>query len=202
MWKSEKEAVLNAARELSGKGLVIGTSGNVSVRIKCGSGEQLLAITPSGRHYDSMSLQDIVVINFDGVSVEGEFEPSTEKMLHIGIYNAREDVQAIVHSHSIFGSILSVSRMDIPVITEDQVECLGGKIKVASYALHGSDKLVQNVVSALGKRNAVIMAHHGTLSVGADMKGALINCEMLEKTAKIYIYANLLGNVNRLSDTG
>jgi L-fuculose-phosphate aldolase len=159
-----------------------------------------MAITPSGRSYDTMNSNDIVIVDFDGVRIEGEYEPSTEKMLHLGIYKARKDVKAIVHSHAIYGSIFSVSGMDIPVVTEDQVEYLGGGIKVAGYAIHGSTELVTNVVSALGSRNAVIMANHGTLSVGASIEQALINCEMLEKTAKIYLYASLLGNVNTLPD--
>jgi L-ribulose-5-phosphate 4-epimerase len=201
MWEIEKEAVLKTAQALEEKRLVIGSSGNVSVRTKDGSGKEVMAITPSGRYYDSMNPEDIVIVDFNGVCIEGEYEPSTEKMLHIGIYTARKDVHAIVHNHSIYGSIVSVSGMDIPVVTEDQVECLGGGIKVAKYALHGSAKLVENVISALGNRNAVIMANHGTLSVGKNVKEAFINCEMLEKTAKIYIYASLLGNVNILSAT-
>jgi L-fuculose-phosphate aldolase len=200
MWESEKETVLKTARALAEKGLVIGSSGNVSVRTRDGNGKEVMAITPSGRYYDSMVSDDIVIIDFDGVRIEGEYEPSTEKMLHIGIYKARKDVNAVVHSHSIYGSIVSVSGMYIPVVTEDQVECLGGEIKVAGYAPHGSAGLVKNVVSALGKRNAVIMANHGTLSVGTGIEEAFINCEMLEKTAKIFIYASLLGEVNTLSE--
>jgi L-fuculose-phosphate aldolase len=201
MWETEKKAVLKTAQMLEEKGLVIGSSGNVSMSTKNGNGKEVIAITPSGRYYESMNPEDIVIIDFNGVCIEGEYEPSTEKMLHIGIYKARKDIHAIVHSHSIYGSIVSVSGMDIPVVTEDQVECLGGGIKLATYALHGSAKLVENVISALGNRNAVIMANHGTLCVGKNVKEAFINCEMLEKTAKIYIYASLLGNVNILSDT-
>ena len=198
MWESEKTAVLETARELVRKGLVVGTSGNISVRIKDGNGGNLAAITPSGCFYDSINPDDIVIVNFEGLSIEGSLEPTVEKMLHIGIYRARDDVNAIVHSHSVYGSILSVSRHDIPLITEDQAVCLRGEVKVAGYAQYGSIELAQNVVQALADRNAVIMANHGTLSVGTDIRKALTNCEILENTAKIYVHALLIGKVNGL----
>jgi len=120
-------------------------------------------------------------------------------MLHIGIYKSRSKVKAIVHAHSVYGSILSVAHLEIPAILDDQVTCLGGEIKVAEYALPGSGELVQNVVNALGPRNSVILANHGTLSVGRDLKEAFTNCEMCEKTAKVFTNALSIGKVNSLS---
>jgi L-fuculose-phosphate aldolase len=157
-----------------------------------------VAITPSGRYYDSLSSNDIVIVDFEGKLVEGKLKPSVETMLHIQIYKKRKKVNAIVHSHPIFSSVAAVAGLEIPAILDDQVTCLGGEIKVAEYASSGSQKMVRNVVSALGSRNAVIMANHGALSVGRDIRDALTNCEMLEKTAKIFIYAFGLGKINFL----
>jgi len=195
MWDIEKKAVLEAAQQMDQKGWVVGTSGNVSMRIREPSGLDLLAITPTGRYYDSMDVDDIVVLNFDGERVEGKHTPSIETMLHMGIYKARKKVKAIIHIHPIFGSILAVTGLEVPPILDDQVTYLGGEIKLAEYALSGSQDLVRNVVSALGSRNAVIMANHGALCVGRDMREAFTNCEMLEKTAKIYINALSVGKV-------
>ena len=198
MWNSEKKMVLQAAQQMAEKGLVVGTSGNVSLRLGKYGERELLAITPHGRYYDSMDVDDIVVLDFEGECVEGELDASIEKMLHIGVYKARRKVNAIIHAHPVFGSALAVAGLEIPAILDDQVTQIGGEIKVTEYALSGSPEIVQNVLSALGPRNAVLLANHGALSVGRDMREAFTVCELLEKTAKIYICALSLGKVNLL----
>ena len=198
IWNSEKKAVLEAAQQMAQKGLVVGTSGNVSMRISEPGGRQLLAITPNNRYYDLLDVDDIGIVDFEGECVEGELTASIETMLHIGIYIARTKVNAVIHTHPVFGSILSVIGAEIPPILDDQVTYLGGEIKVTEYSLPGSQELVKNVVPALGPRNAVILANHGTVTVGRDMREAFTNCEMLEKTARIYIYALGAGKIKPL----
>ena len=197
-WSSERKAVLEAAQQIAQKGLVSGTSGNVSMRLRERGRRELLAITPSGRYYDSLDVDDIVVVDFEGERVEGELATSIETMLHIGVYRARKKVNAIIHTHPVFGSAISVAGLEIPAILDDQVTYIGGEIRVARYALPGSLELAENVVSALGSRNAVLLANHGALSVGGDMREAFTVCELLEKTARIYAYALGLGTVNPL----
>ena len=198
MWDSEKKEVLEVAQEMDRRGLVEGTSGNVSMRLEDPGGRGLVAITPNNRHYDSMKMDDIQVVDFEGQHIEGELTTSVETMLHIGIYKARKKVNAIVHTHPVFGSVLAVARQEIPPILDDQVTYLGGEIGVAAYALPGSEELASSVVSALGPKNAVLLENHGALTVGRDMREAFVNCKVLEKTARIYIYALSLGKVNPL----
>lgn len=198
MWESERKEVLEAAQRMAEKGFTVGSSGNVSLRIKESGGRELVAITPSGRYYDSMKADDIVIVDFEGQRVEGELAPSIETMLHIGIYKARKKVNAVIHTHPVFGSVIAVTGMEIPPILDDQVTQIGGEIKVAQYALSGSPEMVKNVIAALGPRNAVLMANHGALSVGRNMREAFTICELLEKTAGIYISALGIGKVNLL----
>ena len=198
MWESERKEVLEAAQRMAKKGLTVGSSGNVSLRTKESGGRELVAITPSGRYYDSMKADDIVIVDFKGQRVEGELAPSIETMLHIGIYKARKKVNAVIHTHPVFGSVIAVTGMEIPPILDDQVTQIGGEIKVAQYALSGSPEMVKNVIAALGPRNAVLMANHGALSVGRNMREAFTICELLEKTARIYISALGIGKVNLL----
>ncbi|MBA7603295.1 5-deoxy-D-ribulose 1-phosphate aldolase [subsurface metagenome] len=197
-WNSEKKAVLEAAQQMANMGLVVGTSGNVSMRLGEHSGRELLAITPNARYYDTLDVDDIVVADFEGENVEGELAISIERMLHIGIYKARKKVNAIIHTHPVFGSAISVAILEIPAFLDDQVTYIGGEIKVAEYALPGTQALVDNVISALGPRNAVLLANHGAVSVGRDMREAFTICELAEKTAKIYICALSLGRINPL----
>ena len=201
MWETEKAMVLDTARSMLEKGLVVGTMGNVSMRVhNQKNDEDLVAITPSGCYYDALTVNDIVVVDFNGECIEGNKRPSIETMLHIGIYKARRSICAIVHAHPVFSSTVSITCREIPPLLDEQVVCLGGEIQVADYALPGSEGLVRNVISALGKRNAVILANHGALAVGADLKGAFTNCEMLEKIARMYIYTLGTGVVKLLPE--
>jgi L-fuculose-phosphate aldolase len=200
MWDSEKKAVIEAAQEMVRKGLVVGTAGNVSLRLKDPSGRELLAITPSGRYYDSLNVDDIVVVDFAGQRVEGELRASIETVMHIEVYKARKKINAVVHAHPAFCSAIAVAGMDIPPLIDEQVILIGGEIKVAKYGFPGTPELAKNAVSALGPRNAVILANHGALSVGRDMREALTICELAEEMAKIYVSALSLGKVNPLPD--
>jgi len=198
MWESEKKAVIEAAQEMARKGLVVGTAGNISMRLKSPGGRELLAITPSGRYYDSLKVDDIVVVDFAGQKVEGELKATIEMVMHIEVHKARKKINAVVHAHSPFCSAIAVAGMDIPPLIDEQVVLIGGEIKVAQYGFPGTPELAKNVVSALGPRNAVILANHGVLSVGRDMREALTICELAEELAKIYVSALGLGKVNQL----
>ena len=175
-WPEEKNQVLEASREIARKGLVVGTAGNVSLRLPPVDGREILAITPSGRYYDSLTLDDIQVIDFEVEPVEGDLAPSVETMLHIGIFGARNNVNAVIHTHSTFASAIAVAGMNIPAILDEQVTFLGGEIKLAEYAMSGSEELVENALAALEERNAVLLANHGVVGVGRTMRDALTAC--------------------------
>jgi L-fuculose-phosphate aldolase len=198
MWESEKRQVIEAAQEMERKGLAVGAAGNLSLRLKDPAGRDLLAITPSGRYYDLLKVDDIVMIDFNGQKIEGELKASIETVMHIEVHKARKKINAVVHAHPAFCSTLAVVRMDIPPLIDEQVIYIGGEVKVAEYALPGTPELAKNVVSALGPRNAVILANHGLLTVGRDMREALTFCELAEELARIYISALSLGKVNQL----
>jgi L-fuculose-phosphate aldolase len=197
-WQEEKKTVLEAALKMTAEGLVVGKTGNVSLRLAPEKGRELLAITPTRREYDSLSFEDIQVVDFEAEPVEGDLPPSVETMLHIGIYRSRKNVRAILHTHSLYASVMAVAGLEIPPILEDQVSFIGGVVKLARYALSGSDELVANVIEALGPRNAVILPNHGAVGVGRTMREAFTVCRILEKTARIYLGARALGNVNTL----
>ena len=199
-WAEARHQVLEAARQMHREGLVVGTSGNVSLRLPPEGGRKLLAITPSSRYYDTMTADDIQVIDFDARPVAGDLPPSTETNLHIGVYRARADVNAVVHTHPVYASAISVTGRDIPPILEDQVVFLGGEIKLAAYALPGSDEMVVNVVDALGLKNAALLPNHGAVTVGRTLCDALTAASLLEKTARVYYLALLTGKVNPLPE--
>lgn len=197
-WHEQKKLVLEAAQKILEKGLVVGTAGNISLRLPLQGKRQLLAITPSARHYDSLGLDDIPIVDFNGQTVEGNLRPSMETMLHIGIYRARENVNAVIHTHSVYASAVAVAGLDIPPLLDDQVAFLGGAIKLAEYALSGSPEQVASVTAALGDRSAVLLPNHGVIGTGRTVRHAFTACELVEKTARIFLLALSTGTVNHL----
>ena len=190
--------VLGAARALLAAGLTIGNSGNVSARVGGTGGHVLLAITPYGRYYDELASHDVIVVNEAGVPIEGKGLPPIEWLLHVAVYHARPDVNAVIHSHPPLGSAMAVVGQPIPPILEDQLTFLGGQIRVAPHVAISSEEGTRCAVEALDGRNACLLANHGVLTVGQDLKAALVACQYLEKLAMAFLYASWVGRVNVL----
>ena len=190
-----KMEIVEAGKRMLHKGLVIGASGNISIRI---SGEDRIVITPSQIKYDKIGVNDIVVVDFKKNVLEGDRSPSVETGMHIGVYETRPDVGAIVHTHSVYASAIASLGKKIPPFLDDIVLMLGGEIEVAEYGMPGSKELAENAVRALGKKNAVLLANHGSLSCGKDLEGAFVNAELVERVAKIFILSSLLGKPKNL----
>jgi L-fuculose-phosphate aldolase len=198
-WLKEKKLVLAAAQRMLAGGLVTGTAGNVSLRLTPEDGRSLLAITPSSREYESLTHDDIQVLDFEARKVEGALPPSIETRLHIGIYRARPDINAVIHTHSVYATAVAVAGHDIPPILDEQVAYLGGGIKLAGHAPSGSPELAENAVAALGDRQAALLANHGAIGTGRDLHQAFHAVELLEKTARVYLLALAAGKVTVLT---
>lgn len=192
-----KQIVVDAGLTMLRERLTVGTWGNVSVR---DSETGLIYISPSGMEYQSIQIEDIVVLDAALNIVDGFRKPSIEKEMHAAVYNARADVNAVIHTHPLYSTVLGVNGMELPAISEDFAQIVGDKIICSGYALPGTPELAQNTVKALGKQNAVLLPNHGTMSVGEDMKNALIVCQVVEKAAHIYILAKSIGTPHLISD--
>lgn len=197
-WREARQSVLEAARNMLEKGLVVGSAGNVSMRLPPDGERPLLAITPSSRPYEELDIDDIQVVDFEAKTVEGDLAPSIETMLHAGIYEARPDVNAVIHTHSVFASAVAVAGLDIPPILDDQVVFLGGQINLARNAFTGSPGQIAAVIAALGDRSGVLLPNHGAVGTGRSIDYAFTACELIEKTARIYLLARAAGSVNVL----
>lgn len=184
-----KEEVVNIARTIYKEGLVFETWGNVS----CRPTEAEIVITPSGIHYEKLQFVDIVVVNISGKVEQGRWKPSTELPLHLAIYKAREDVKAIIHTHSALATAFAVCRREIPVVIEELAQIVGGPVRVADYAPPGSNELALNAVKALGQEeNAVLLANHGLVVLAHDLPTALQRCRTIERSAQIILWSKIL----------
>lgn len=191
-----RKKVVEKGIEMLSTNLTVGTWGNISCRVP---GEDYIAITPTGMGYDTLVPEDIVVLDLKGNTISGTRKPSIEVPLHLAIYNAREDVQAIVHTHSAYATAMAVARREIPGAVEDLVQIVGGNVRVNEYALPGTEQLGINTVKAMEGRNAVLLANHGMLGAGRDLEEAFRVCQVVEKSAQITLLAQLMGGVVELS---
>lgn len=183
-----KELVIEYGKKYKSSGLVVGTWGNISLR-----NEGKIFITPTAMDYDSLTPDDIVVCDINGNILEGKRKPSTEISAHLAIYNKRQDVNAIIHTHSIFATAMAAARKNIPAIVEDIAMIIGGEVPCAKYAHPGTPELGENIVEVLENKNAVLLANHGAIGMGRNLEEAYLVCQVLEKAARVYIFASQIG---------
>ncbi len=194
-FKTERQIVCNAGKQLLERGLVEGTWGNCSLRID----NELMAITPSGRPYEDMTEDDIVIMNYKNMKVEGNIKPSSEKGLHAEIYRTRKKINAVVHTHQPYASTLAAAHRDLPPILDDQAQILGPNVRCADYGLPNTKKIVKATTKALKGRFAAFMANHGAVTLGRTMEEAIIAALVLEKACKTYIESQLIGGAKSLN---
>jgi L-fuculose-phosphate aldolase len=178
----ERAAIADACRGLRRDGLVMGTAGNVSVRV-----DDLVAISPSGLDYAAVRPEDVGVHRVDGTPVDAPLRPSSEFPLHLAVYRAR-DVAAIVHTHGVASSAMSTIVDEVPA-SHYYTALFGGSIRVAPYARFGSDELAANVVTALEDRTGALLGNHGALTVGAALPSALELVAYLEYVCDLHLRA-------------
>lgn len=176
-----------------------GTSGNISIRIP---GEEKILVTPSSIPYEQIKLKDVLLVDFDGEALEGGRNPSVETPFHIGIYKKRDDVGAIVHSHSVFALAVASSGKKVPVFLDEMFSNIGGELEISKYGLPGSEELAENAVKKIGEKNAVLLANHGAICCGKNLDDAFHVAETVEKICKVFILSSVLGEVKPLPEDG
>jgi len=184
--EGEREHVAQVARRLAADGLVTGTAGNVSAR----AGE-LVAVTPTGARLETITAEEVAVVDLDGEQVEGELAPTSELGLHLGVYR-RYEADAVVHMHAPFATALACVLDELPVI-HYQMLVLGGAVRVAPYATFGTPELAELTLEALEGRNAALMANHGAIAYGSDLDQAMEHAELLEWACRLYWRAAAVG---------
>ena len=184
---SAKILIVETAQQLTMKGYLMATGGNLSVRI---AGQSALAITPSDYDYMKMLPEDICVLDFELKVLEGTLKPSVESAMHAAIYRVRPDVNAVIHTHQVYASTLTLIRMSIPALFDEQTRFLGRSVKIIPYAPSGTGMLASTIARHIrDHNNAYMMQNHGALVFGNDMERAVHNVEILEKCSLAYLLA-------------
>lgn len=193
--ESLKQQVIDAGLRLLREGLVSRTWGNVSIKVD----DTHMLITPSGRQYEDIGLEDIVLVNFLTSRYEGKIKPSSEYKLHSGIYKTRRGIQAVIHTHQMNASTCAAAHREVPPILDDMAQIIGPSVRVAPYALPSTKKIVRETVKALQGRMAALMANHGAVCIGRDLEEAFVVCQVLEKACKAFIEAEFLGGAKSIN---
>ena len=184
-----REAVLATAKRMLAEGLVEGTSGNISGRLPDG----LVCVTPSSVAYDTMTLDDLVVVEPDGTVVEGTRSPTTEKDLHLATLGRYPELGAVIHSHAVYATMFALAHEPIPAVIEEVVVYLGGDVPCCDYRGTGTAALGEEVAARLADRGAALLANHGLVTCAATPAKALHNAALAERTAKIVWGARAMG---------
>ncbi|MDQ3934836.1 MAG: class II aldolase/adducin family protein [Actinomycetota bacterium] len=188
-----REAVASAARRLAAERLVLGTSGNVSLR----TGDAV-AVSPTGAKLADLEPEQVAVVDLDGEQVEGTPAPTSELGLHLGIHAERGE-GAVVHAHSRFATAIACVLDELPVVHYEMLR-FGGPVRVARYATFGSDELAAAVHEALDGRTAALMANHGVVTAAGDMDSAVELALLLEWACEVYWRAAQVGEPRTLGD--
>ncbi|WP_394435119.1 class II aldolase/adducin family protein [Streptomyces sp. SGAir0957] len=177
------QELVETARRTVRDGLVVGTSGNVSIRV----GDTVL-VTPSGVPYDRLGPDDLVAVGLDGEQRHGALAPTSELPMHLALYR-HTDARAVVHTHAVHATAVSTLVAELPAI-HYMTAALGGRVRVAPYATYGTQELAGNVLAALSGRTGCLLRNHGTLTHGDTIAAAYDRTAQLEWMCRLWLTAH------------
>ncbi|MFF8649090.1 class II aldolase/adducin family protein [Streptomyces griseoluteus] len=177
------DELVATARRTVADGLVVGTSGNVSVRV----GDTVL-VTPSGVPYDRLTPADVTGVDLSGRQVLGSLVPTSELLMHLAVYRTT-GARAIVHTHAVHATAVSTLVTELPAI-HYLTGALGGPVRVAPYAPYGTPELAAHVLWALEDRSGCLLRNHGTLTHGDTLDRAYDRTAQLEWMCRVWLTAS------------
>lgn len=195
--QKEREEIVEYGKKMSSAGLSTGTSGNISIY---NAEKGLMAISPSGVGYFDTTPEDVVVMDLDANIVEGSKKPSSEWALHTAMYKSKPDCRAVVHAHSMYCTVFAVLNQPLKAVHYVIGDAGVATVPCAPYRTFGSKELAEVASETCGKSDAVLLANHGMLACGKDLKSAYgLACGM-EFCAEVQYRAMSIGDPVVLSD--
>ena len=186
----ERQELILYGKKMKEEGLAPGTSGNLSIFLK---DKKQILISPSGIDYFDLRPEDLVLIDLDGNVIEGDKKPSSEWFLHTSFYKNRDDTSAIVHTHSMYCACLAAMRMPILAVHYVLADANTNRVPCAPYERYGSKDLARKAVETCGEGKGVLLANHGLVTLGQDLKSAFNLAKTLEYVAEIQVRTMAIG---------
>lgn len=196
LMKEARDQLIAYGKKLVETNLTKGTGGNLSIFDR-EAGH--MAITPSGIDFFEIQPEDIVIMTLDGDIVEGERTPSSEWVMHKIFYENREDIDAMIHAHTMYATVMATLRWDLPP-SHYMVAVAGKNVRVADYATYGTPELAENAYEAMKDRRAVLLANHGIIAGAQDLLNAFNIVEEVEYCSEVHIKAKSAGEPVILDD--
>jgi L-fuculose-phosphate aldolase len=191
--RAKRQSIIDACLQMNRLGINQGTSGNISLRHEDG-----MLITPTSTPYEAMKPGQIVFMKLDG-AVSPKQRPSSEWRFHRDILKLRPEVNAVVHAHPPYATMLAIMGMEIPPV-HYMIACAGGDtIRCAPYATFGTEQLSQHALGALEGRSACLLAHHGMIATGPSLAKAMWLAVEVETLARQYYGCLQIGTPPLLS---
>jgi len=187
--RDERKKLVAYGNRLVNEGYTLGTGGNLSVFDRK---HGLIAITPSGILFNEIREEDIVIVGIDGKIIEGDKKPSSELAMHKIFYERRTDIDAVIHAHTIYSTVLAELNWSLPA-THYMIAVAGSDVRCAKYASYRTPELAANAYEAMVDRKAVLLANHGILTGHRDIENAYNVLEEVEYCANIYVRAKCIG---------
>jgi L-fuculose-phosphate aldolase len=187
--EQERKLIVEYGKRLITSGLTRGTCGNLSI---CSRTNGLAAISPSGLDYFEISPEDVPVVDLEGRVVDGMRKPSSELPFHLVFYQNRDDICAVVHTHSVHATALACLGLELPAV-HYLIGFAGSSVRCAPYATFGTDDLARHALDFMEGRRAVLLANHGVIAGGATMQEAFQIAESVEFCAEIYCRCRIMG---------
>jgi L-fuculose-phosphate aldolase len=188
--------MVKASKELYEHGLVRGTSGNISARIP---GTDTFLIKPSGVYMGLLKPEELVLLDFEGNKIRGKRHISAETPMHVAIYRARKDVQAVVHTHAPTATAFGIAGIEIFPLQIETFMLLPRGVPIVPFESPGSKALAETVQRKIADYDAVILENHGIVTVGSTIKEACNLNEMVEEAAKIQFTTGMLAGKDAVS---
>jgi L-fuculose-phosphate aldolase len=185
----QRHELVEFGRLLHAQGFVAATDGNLSVRLDAGR----VMVTPTGFSKGMLRPEDMVIVDFEGRRLGGTQNPSSEIAMHLTIYKMRPDIGAVVHAHPCTATAFASSgiALDQPICAEIVITL--GTVPLAPYATTGSTELSESLKPFIPRHQAILMANHGVVTYGSDLRQAYMRMEAVEHYAKIVLAARQLG---------
>jgi L-fuculose-phosphate aldolase len=194
--QKERELVVEYGKKLLTSGLTKGTGGNISIYNR---DLNLVALSPSGIDYFETTPEDVVILNLEGNVIEGKRKPSSELDMHLIFYQNREDINALVHTHSPYCKTIASMRWDLPAVSY-LVAYAGPNVRCSPYETFGTKELAVAAYKYMEDRRAVLLANHGLIAGAHNIETAFTIAEEIEFCAQIYYQTKSLGEPVLLSE--
>lgn len=186
---------METGKKMYAKGYVVASEGNMSIRL----GKNKILVTPGGKNKGELKISDLVIVDLKGKRISGDLKPSSELLMHLFVYEKREDVNAAVHAHPPYSTAFACAHLPLAQNLLPEVIMFLGKVPLTPYATPTTQEVPSSLLPFIEKHNAFLLENHGVLTLGKDIYEAYNRLEMVEHLGKVNLLCKILGRTDEIS---